>query len=373
MLFRSATRGFKSGGWNARGTAPVANQALDPEKVWSYEAGMRSEWADRKLRFNVTLFQLDVKGLQTPSAFVAPSGAISFITRNFAGLKNTGYEVELIANPVEGLSLFAFLGRQDAKYKDLAPSIVTQQQECLKGIAGQPGGVLARCNQGIVDPSGRIAKPVRTPDTLTVGGEAFDLRTYRRIFVVGAGKASAPMARATEDILGDRVTAGHVIVKVGYLDATTRVTLHEASHPVPDQAGIDGTAQLVTLLEGADEHDLVVCLISGGGSALMILPEDGISLEDYRSLTNALLRSGADITRINTIRKHVERVKGGRLAELASPATVVALVLSDVVGNPLDFIASGPTVPDPTTYADALQVLIYFDLEGKVQSGRAHV
>ena len=134
-----------------------------------------------------------------------------------------------------------------------------------------------------VDPAEAVRCVMRRDgDTLMVGGEAFDLRTYRRIFVVGAGKASAPMARATEDILGDRVTAGHVIVKVGYLDATTRVTLHEASHPVPDQAGIDGTAQLVTLLEGADEHDLVVCLISGGGSALMILPEDGISLEDYQ-------------------------------------------------------------------------------------------
>ena len=169
-FFASATRGFKSGGWNARGTAPVANQAFDPETLWSYEAGMRSEWMDRKLRFNVTVFQIDVKDLQTPSAFVAPSGAISFITRNFAGLKNTGYEVELIANPVEGLSLFAFLGRQDAKYVDLAQSILTQQQDCQKGIAGQPGGIIARCNQGIVDPSGRIAEPVRTPDTLTVGG-----------------------------------------------------------------------------------------------------------------------------------------------------------------------------------------------------------
>ncbi|NCA15014.1 MAG: DUF4147 domain-containing protein, partial [Proteobacteria bacterium] len=159
-----------------------------------------------------------------------------------------------------------------------------------------------------------------------------------------------------------------MIVKVGHLDHTTRVSLHEAAHPVPDQAGIDATAKIVELLRGAGSDDLVICLISGGGSALMILPEDGITLADYRSLTDALLRSGADITRINTIRKHVEQVKGGRLAQVASPATVLSLVLSDVVGNPLDFIASGPTVPDNTTFNDAMQVLSDFDLIGKVPS-----
>ena len=218
-----------------------------------------------------------------------------------------------------------------------------------------------------VDPAEAVRRVMRLEgEQLVVGGHTYDLRRYRRVLVVGAGKASAPMARATEEILGDRVTAGHVIVKVGYLDTTTRVTLHEASHPVPDQAGIDGTARVVALLHEATEDDLVICLLSGGGSALMILPEDGISLADYRALTDALLRSGADITRINTIRKHVERVKGGRLAEVASPATVISLVLSDVVGNPLDFIASGPTVPDTTTYADAMQVLIDFDLIGKI-------
>lgn len=218
-----------------------------------------------------------------------------------------------------------------------------------------------------VDPAEAVRRVMRLDgDVLVVQDHRYDLRLFRRILVVGAGKASAPMARATEEILGSRVASGHVIVKVGYLDKTTRVTLHEASHPVPDQAGIDGTARLVEILRDAREDDLVICLISGGGSALMILPEDGITLADYRSLTDALLRSGADITRINTIRKHVERVKGGRLAEVASPATVVSLVLSDVVGNPLDFIASGPTVPDTTTYADAMQVLIDFDLIGKV-------
>ena len=220
-----------------------------------------------------------------------------------------------------------------------------------------------------VDPAEAVRRVMRLDgDTLTVGGHTYNLRQYRRVLVVGAGKASAPMARATEEVLGSRVVAGHVIVKVGHLDHTTRVSLHEAAHPVPDQAGIDATAKIVELLRGAGSDDLVICLISGGGSALMILPEDGITLADYRSLTDALLRSGADITRINTIRKHVEQVKGGRLAQVASPATVLSLVLSDVVGNPLDFIASGPTVPDNTTFNDAMQVLSDFDLVGKVPS-----
>jgi len=174
-VFASATRGFKSGGWNARGTTSVANQAFNPEKVWAYEAGLRSEWFDRKLRFNVTAFVTDVQDLQTPSAFVAPNGAISFITRNFAGLDNKGLEVELIASPVEGLTMFAFLGLQDAKYVDINPTIITQQRECLAGINGQAGGNVARCNQGIVNPSGGIAPPVRTPDTLTLGG-SYDFR-----------------------------------------------------------------------------------------------------------------------------------------------------------------------------------------------------
>ncbi len=218
-----------------------------------------------------------------------------------------------------------------------------------------------------VDPAEAVRRIMRRDgETLIVAGHHYDLRDYQRIIVVGAGKASAPMARAVEEILGLRVTTGHVNVKHGHLDHTQRIALHEAAHPVPDQSGIDGTARIVALLEGAGDTDLVICLISGGGSALMLLPEDGITLADYRALTDALLRSGADITRINTIRKHVERVKGGRLAQLAAPAEILALVLSDVVGNPLDFIASGPTVPDTTTFADALQVLTDFDLVGKV-------
>jgi len=169
-LFASATRGFKSGGWNARGTTAVANQPFSPEKVWSYEAGLRSEWMDRKLRVNLTAFMLDVQDLQTPSAFVNPAnGAISFITQNFAGLKNQGIEAEIIASPVDNLTLFAFFGLQDAEYKDISAPIVAQQASCKAFIAGT-GGVASSCNAGIINPAGNIAEPVRTPDTITLGG-----------------------------------------------------------------------------------------------------------------------------------------------------------------------------------------------------------
>jgi iron complex outermembrane receptor protein len=169
-FFASATRGFKSGGWNARGSSAVANQPFAPEKVWSYEAGLRSEWMDRKLRLNLTAFLLDVQDLQTPAAFIAPSGAISFITRNFAGLENKGLEAEIIYSPIEQLTLFAFAGLQDAKYKDINPLILAQQASCKAFIAGTAGGVAGNCNNGIVDPSGNFAEPVRAPDTLTLGG-----------------------------------------------------------------------------------------------------------------------------------------------------------------------------------------------------------
>ncbi len=162
-VFASATRGFKSGGWNARGTTPVANQPFAPEKVWSYEVGLRSEWFDRKLRFNLTAFQLDVEDLQTPSAFTNPvTGAISFITRNFADLDNKGVEAELIWQPLEDLTFFAFVGSQSAEYTNLDAAIVAQQNTCR--TTG------TQCSQGIVNPVGDIAPPVRTPDTLTLGG-----------------------------------------------------------------------------------------------------------------------------------------------------------------------------------------------------------
>ena len=222
---------------------------------------------------------------------------------------------------------------------------------------------IMRAALAAVDPARAVRNALRREgDTLHVAGRRYDLRRYRRVFVVGAGKASGPMAQALEEVLGDRITAGLVNVKYGYTAPTARVRLREAGHPLPDRNGLEGTRAIVELLEGAGADDLVLCVVSGGGSALMMLPEEPITLDDYQALTEALLRSGATINQINTVRKHIERVKGGRLAQVAAPAEVATLILSDVVGNPLDFIASGPTVPDTTTFADALGVLGEYDL-----------
>lgn len=202
----------------------------------------------------------------------------------------------------------------------------------------------------------------REGDTLCVAEKRYDLRQYDRVLVVGAGKAGAAMAAGVEDVLGDRVSGGVVNVKYGHVAPTRRVEIHEAAHPVPDESGLAGTRRMVELLREAGPRDLIITVISGGGSALMDLPVDGITLDEMKALTDAMLRSGATINEINTIRKHLSEVKGGGLARIASPATVISLILSDVVGNPLDFIASGPTVPDSTTFRDAWAVLERYGL-----------
>jgi hydroxypyruvate reductase len=197
---------------------------------------------------------------------------------------------------------------------------------------------------------------------LEVSGEQpYALDDFDRVLVVGAGKAGAPMAAAVAGILGERLSGGVVVVKHGHtLDdpsATGPIEIVEAGHPIPDRAGLCGARRIADLLRETTERDLVVCLLSGGGSALMTLPAYGISLADSQALTQVLLGCGATINEVNTVRKHISQLKGGQLARLASPATVASLVLSDVVGDPLDVIASGPTVPDPTTFSDAWAVL----------------
>jgi hydroxypyruvate reductase len=174
------------------------------------------------------------------------------------------------------------------------------------------------------------------------------------------------MARAVEDILGDRITAGLVVVRTGSTTPLRRITLREAGHPLPDAAGEAAAREILALVSGLNPGDLVVCLLSGGGSALLPLPREGLTLHDKVVTTDLLLRSGADITEINTVRKHLSRIKGGQLAHAAAPARLVTAVVSDIVGSPLDAIASGPTVPDGTTFADALAVLEKYGLTARV-------
>jgi len=206
-----------------------------------------------------------------------------------------------------------------------------------------------------VEPGEAVRRAVTLDDgDLVVGAQRYWFASKKRVVVVGAGKASAPMAAAVEQVLGDTLPIeGSVTVRYGHSVPTRAVRIREASHPVPDTAGLEATRVIVELLEEATADDLVICVISGGGSALLTLPADGISLADLQQTTDALLRSGASINEINVVRKHLDRVKGGGLARLAAPAQLITLVLSDVVGNPLDAIASGPTVPDTSTWAAA--------------------
>ena len=199
-------------------------------------------------------------------------------------------------------------------------------------------------------------------NVLQMDGYSFDLNKFKHIYVVGGGKAGGKMAQAIEELLGNHVTAGVVNIARGTKQETQVIELNEVSHPVPDEAGVKGTLRIMALAEHAQKDDLVICLISGGGSSLMPLPREGISLKDKQELTNLLLKSGAAITEINAIRKHLSAFKGGWLAKAAYPATVLNLVLSDVMGDSLDSIASGPSVPDTSTFSEAKNVLEKYGL-----------
>ena len=187
---------------------------------------------------------------------------------------------------------------------------------------------------------------------------------FNRLLVCGFGKAATAMAETLEQSLGDLIDSGFVVTKYGHgsQGKLKKVRLMEAGHPLPDANGVRGAEEVIRLARSADARTLVVALISGGGSALCVAPAAGITLADKQRTTDLLLRAGADIGELNCVRKHLSRIKGGRLAELLYPATTVALLLSDVIGDRLDVIASGPTAPDRTTFADALTVLENFRL-----------
>ncbi|MEJ5202282.1 MAG: glycerate kinase [Anaerolineales bacterium] len=224
-----------------------------------------------------------------------------------------------------------------------------------------------------VDPYQAVQSALhRTGDQLKVAEQVYSLKDFRQIHVVGAGKAAYPMALALEDVLGDSLSGGLVITKEGHLppeSALRRVRILEAGHPLPDARGVEATRQMLGLLDNASAEDLVFCLISGGGSALMTAPVDEVSLSDLQQLTTRLLHCGATIKQINTLRKHLDQVKGGGLARRTAPARLCTLILSDVVGDPLDVIASGPTIPDASTFQDAWQVLESFSLLDEIPPG----
>ena len=201
-------------------------------------------------------------------------------------------------------------------------------------------------------------------DSLRVGQVALDLAGFRRILVLGGGKASGNMAAGLEQVLGDRIGGGVVIVPAYQMPRPVcrRITVHPATHPIPSKSGVAGVQKMLRLIGAPKESDLAVCLISGGGSALMPFPLGSLSLRDVQSTTDILLKSGAEIAETNTVRKHLSGISGGRLAQALYPATVLSLIISDVVGDPLDAIASGPTAPDPTTFEDAEAVLRKYDL-----------
>ncbi|EFK11017.1 MOFRL family protein [delta proteobacterium NaphS2] len=225
-----------------------------------------------------------------------------------------------------------------------------------------------------VNPYGAVKNFVRVEnDRLILGKEgqeqkAFDLKQFNRISLVGGGKATAPMAKAMEALLRDRISTGMINVKYGFTDELNVTQTVEASHPLPDENGVKGTEAIMNFLARATDKDLIISLISGGGSALLCQPAQGVSLTEKQALTGMLLDCGASIDEINAVRKHISAAKGGQMARAAFPATVINLMLSDVVGDKMDVIASGPFVPDSSTFEDALGILRKYDLKDVPES-----
>ena len=206
-------------------------------------------------------------------------------------------------------------------------------------------------------------------DSLVIGHLRFSVNSIDNIYVIGAGKASAMMAAEVENILCNRIREGHIVVKYGHSCKLKYIKVSEAGHPVPDSNGFKATKEILNIANKADINDLVICLLSGGGSALLPDFPEGSDPEELIAISNLLINSGACIQEINAVRKHLSVVKGGQLARAVYPATLVSLILSDVAGDPIDVIASGPTAADPTTFQQALDVLEKFDLMSHISGG----
>lgn len=218
-----------------------------------------------------------------------------------------------------------------------------------------------------VNPEIAVRRYCRLADGhLFVADKSYDLTRFNHLFVIGAGKASAPMARSIEDLLGERISKGIINVKYEHTAKLARIRLVEAGHPIPDENGKEGSRAILNLAKEAQKDDLVICLMSGGGSALLPLPAQNLTLKDKQATIKVLLACGATIHEINTIRKHTSAVKGGQLARAVYPATIISLILSDVVGDNLDVIASGPTVPDSSSFSDCMEIFSRYGIIKKL-------
>jgi len=229
-------------------------------------------------------------------------------------------------------------------------------------IGDQVVNILAKALDA-VDPAKAINQYMqRNNSKLRISNHSYDLEAFNRVFLIGFGKASIPMAESAIKILGNFLFDGLIITKGNNYRSELILPILEGAHPVPDQRSIDGAKKIKQLLSSTTKKDLVIFLISGGGSSLLTLPVIGITLDQIQTMTKILLACGATINEINCLRKHLSQVKGGQLARIASPAQITSLILSDVIDDPLDVIASGPTVPDPSTFSDAFRILDKYEI-----------
>lgn len=233
--------------------------------------------------------------------------------------------------------------------------------------------ILAHSIEGANPAQGVRDHMQREGNTLVVGNRAYDLDGVRRVLLIAFGKASTAMGLETANFVQDRLHRGIILTKdpsdpKQKFRKYPQIDVYHGGHPLPDQRGLEASRAILELIQSSTENDLVFFLISGGGSALLSLPAEDITLQEWITLNEHLLGCGASIQEINTVRKHLSRVKGGQLARTAAPSSVVSLILSDVVGDPLDMIASGPTVPDPTTHADALEIVGRYRLASRLPS-----
>ncbi len=238
-----------------------------------------------------------------------------------------------------------------------------------KSIAEMRKDAVKIFNKGVyaVEPRRAVKKFCRRDrDYFYAGSRKFHLPSIKNLYVIGAGKGAAPMGAAIEELLSDFITEGIINVKYGHKTRLDKIKLVEAGHPLPDKNGEKGTKAIFELVKDAGDKDLVLFLVSGGGSALLPMPVNGITLKDKQDTIALLLKCGASIDEINAIRKHISNIKGGRLAKIVHPAPIVSIILSDVVGDDLEVIASGPTVPDSSTFFLCADIMAKYNIKDKL-------